>query len=957
MRRVIWAAVLGALACACGSDGGRNTLAGVAGSAAGESGRGGASGDAGKPDIGGSAGESSGTEGRAGSGGTEEPAGSGGTEEPAGTSGSGEQAGADATGGRASSGTGGQSGPRSTGGRASSGTGGQTGSGGTGGRAGSGGTRPADVGGEAGEENVGGQSGSAGDGGMAGGFEAGAAGTGGQSPRPECVVDDDCGAPETTPVGCAEASCADGACLYGTRDDDHDGFTAKRCVPVDTGIVITTGDDCDDADPTVNPDGWDGPAGEGHANGCNDGIDQDCSGTLDDGVLSNSATCTCAPADIEPCGTTSNGVPIDYPVLDIDGKPVGECHYGSRECDTDGTWGPCVGAQGPVPETCDGLNNDCDAQVDEEAVDRSRFYCDADGDNHLKSTTYQLTCAPTGSCSGVWREFPDDDPPSSFDDCDDNDPNNFPGKKEICDGGDNNCDGIVDGISVKDDLKTIYYRDLDGDGFGTNSSATLACSSPGSSWVLSGGDCSDNTGSDPDAAQIHPGANEICNGKNDNCNATTDELPLADTPNITNTTFECQTGAWVITSCPPNTLYCGTGVLGGCTTDATTLANCGACNNTCALACTSQSCEEMSEIAGGFYHTCGITTKGRAVCWGNNPDGRLGDGTSGTDRHEPRRVSTITNVTIISAGATHTCAIASPSSTAYCWGSDASGQLGNGSGSSANVLSPGSVNGIGSDSLTGVTSIAAGFSHSCAVYGTGTAACWGLGTDGRLGNQSTAGSTVPSRVIRDSPRGFVTDGLQVVAGKQHSCLLRQNNTVECWGDNSVGQLGNGSSDPNSDMTVSVSSLTNVTTIAAGDYHTCALTSGAQVYCWGYNGEKQLGQASGTSYNTPQLVSGLSGVSQVTAGGNLTCARTGSTAQCWGVNGDGQRGDTSATSSATPTTLSLSGVTRITAGTRHTCAIAGNQTYCWGYNAFGQFGNGTTGTSMTPTPQLVHPLSG
>ena len=849
-------------------------------------------------------------------------------------------------GGSAGVGTGGSAGSTSTGGGGNGNRAGRGGSGAVQGGEGDGAGAP-EAGGEAG--SAGPKAGHGGKGGSAAAAGEDDGGNGGEGPRAECVTAEDCAPPETTPPGCAEAACTNHVCVFSARDADGDGFAAKHCAAADGNVIITLGNDCDDGDDAVNPNGWDGPAGDGHPEGCNDGLDQDCSGIIDDDVLANAATCTCAPGDVEPCGTTSNGIPIDYPVLSGAGVPVGECHFGSRTCDTNGEWGPCVGAQGPVPETCDGLNNDCDTQTDEDALDFARFYCDADSDGHLASTSYELACAPAGNCAGTWREFPNTAPPSAFDDCDDHDSNNYPGKVEVCDGEDNDCNGVVDGASATNDLKTTFYRDVDGDGFGTTSSARLECTSPGAGWVLTGGDCNDGAGA------VNPNGTESCNGTDDDCDGLTDaqDGSLTGKPTAPGTTFACTGGAWHVTGCPADQLDCDDVVTNACETSATSLSDCHGCDNTCYLACGSSACEELTELSAGWFHTCGITSTGRAACWGLNTDGRLGDG-GNSQRTAPHPVSTLTSVTAVAAGGQHTCAIASPSSTLYCWGSDATGQLGNGAGSSANVATPGTVNGIGTATLTGVTSVATGTNHTCAVYGSGKVACWGQGTNGKLASGDTAQVNAPSQIYRTGDV-LVADGSRVVLGKEHSCLLRTGGSVECWGDNSARQLGDGSTDANATEARPVSGLSNVTAIAAGDYHTCALTGG-QVYCWGSNVQKQLGKASGTMYNTPQLVTGLSGVSALALGGDFSCARTGSTAACWGSNSDGQRGDADATSSDARTTLSLGSLTRLVAGTRHACALSSGRGYCWGYDSNGQLGNGTTGTAHTPTPQPISPLN-
>jgi hypothetical protein len=125
-----------------------------------------------------------------------------------------------------------------------------------------------------------------------------------------CDAIEDCPLPETAPENCAEAECLDGHCVYTAKDKDDDGFPSRRCTSRKPGVGVTTGSDCDDANPDVNPNGWDGPEGDGFEDGCNDDIDQDCDGLVDGDVLENGASCQCEPGQTGACQTTEVGFPL-----------------------------------------------------------------------------------------------------------------------------------------------------------------------------------------------------------------------------------------------------------------------------------------------------------------------------------------------------------------------------------------------------------------------------------------------------------------------------------------------------------------------------------------------------------------------------------------------------------------------------------------------------------------------
>jgi alpha-tubulin suppressor-like RCC1 family protein len=296
------------------------------------------------------------------------------------------------------------------------------------------------------------------------------------------------------------------------------------------------------------------------------------------------------------------------------------------------------------------------------------------------------------------------------------------------------------------------------------------------------------------------------------------------------------------------------------------------------------------------------------------------------------------NFLSISAGFEHTCGVVT-NHTVRCWGANDVGQLGNGSTTRSAI--PVAVSG-----LVGVKAVSTGTSESCALLTGGTVKCWGFNWYGGLGDGSRTQSTTPVAVS-----GLV--GVKAVStGNLFSCALLTGGTVTCWGNNNSGQLGNGQNNTFSTAPVAVSGLVGVTAIEASSAgYTCARLTAGTVKCWGANDFGELGNQSPVDVLTPTTVSGLAGVTAITARqGHQTCARlTAGTAKCWGANDVGQLGNGTTIDSITPVAVSgLVGVTAISAGQRHTCAfLAGGTAYCWGYNFRGQLGDGTTTDSTTP----------
>jgi len=364
-------------------------------------------------------------------------------------------------------------------------------------------------------------------------------------------------------------------------------------------------------------------------------------------------------------------------------------------------------------------------------------------------------------------------------------------------------------------------------------------------------------------------------------------------------------------------------------------------NGNSSVASVTVSAFTFTEISAGWTDTCGIVTGGSVYCWGRNGYGQLGNGTTSGDSYGPVQVIGITNATKIGLGNSYACALLS-TGTIKCWGIQGNGALGDGSGSNSNI--PVSVSG-----LTNVNSIGTGNGTNCAVLQAGTAYCWGYNWTGQVGN-GTTGATVatPAQV------SGLTTATQAIAGQNSSCALLSSGSVKCWGTGANGSLGDGQTYVGNDgqsTPVTVSGISTATQIAKGDDYGCALLSGGSIKCWGFNSSGQLGDGSTTSRNTAVSVSGISTATQISARTSNTCAllQDGSI-KCWGWYGSGMLGTAVASDSSSPITIAgVSNATAVVVGNSHTCAIiSGGQVKCWGDNSYGQFGNGSTTSSATPS---------
>jgi len=318
----------------------------------------------------------------------------------------------------------------------------------------------------------------------------------------------------------------------------------------------------------------------------------------------------------------------------------------------------------------------------------------------------------------------------------------------------------------------------------------------------------------------------------------------------------------------------------------------------------------FATVAAGAFHSCGLTTSGAAYCWGHGTYGQIGDGGT-ADALAPEAISNISGLTAISVGAVHSCGL-TPGGVAYCWGSDLYGTLGAGvpaarvCGMEGGPCSTTPVAVIGGHAFS---ALSAGWAETCALTQAGAAYCWGDDTYGELGNGSAALTRTPVAVT--GAHTFVS----IASGNVFACGLTVDSAAYCWGNNAAGQLGIGptsprvcSNEPCSTAPVAVSGGLTFTTLSVGYWHACGLTSSGAMYCWGDNDDGQLGAST----------------SETCAG--LAC-------------------------STVP--LPVAGAlqfAQLSAGSFHTCGVtAAGAGYCWGNNADGQLGNGTTTRALTPAP--------
>jgi alpha-tubulin suppressor-like RCC1 family protein len=360
-------------------------------------------------------------------------------------------------------------------------------------------------------------------------------------------------------------------------------------------------------------------------------------------------------------------------------------------------------------------------------------------------------------------------------------------------------------------------------------------------------------------------------------------------------------------------------------------------------------------VSTGGKHTCALQPAGTVLCWGENFDGQLGNGTT-TNSLTPVPVTDLSQVVGLSAGFAHTCALQS-AGTVRCWGDNSDGQLGNGT-KTQSVTST-SVAVIG---LNDAKALASGIYHNCAIRASGSVVCWGNGNNLQtaVGNGADLLTPTPVEGLTDAI-ALSLNGLEGVSDS--SCALRAVGTVVCWGSQYDAEivLVGGVFDSYANISrrvfpTPVAGLSDVRAISAGPTHGCAIVGSGTVKCWGANLFGEIGNGLNDLRDTvitPVTVTGITNAVALSTGEIFSCALLADkTIKCWGRNFLGRLGNNfNGLFQATPVAvLDLSNAVSVSGSSNHACALrTGGALSCWGDNREGQLGDGTTQSKGVPTP--------
>jgi alpha-tubulin suppressor-like RCC1 family protein len=678
--------------------------------------------------------------------------------------------------------------------------------------------------------------------------------------------------------------------------------------------------DCNDGDAAVAPT---------EPEVCN-GEDDDCDGTLDEGVT---------PADwyVDADGDGHGSGSVSMTSCT---RPTGHADN-ADDCD-DGAASVYPGA----PELCNMADDDCDG-FDDEMVMTYPWYRDIDGDGYGRGPVSMTSCAmPSGHAA-------------TDTDCDDSRASVNPGATEVCNTLDDDCDMDVDEVGGM-----TFYLDGDDDGYAPFGAPTMvACvEPPGYASML--GDCDDGN------AARNPGAAEVCNGLDDNCDMSTDESGAAACSPTISTDF---VGICLPPPAPAGECVCVMSGRGDCNTSrsdgcetstATSFAHCGACGNACAVnaGCEASTCAyaAIEGLGASAYAQCAIRDRNVFACWGSGDQNLfLTSGNRTTAQRIARDFEVLAfDGTGSAASSTHQCMIVQAGAgqrDIYCWGIDNQGQVGRGgTGSPTPVPTPTRILASVDDVVHDWQEISVAYDAVHALRGNGDVYSWGSYGSGRLGRAGTGSTGVPDLVTG------IDDATDISTGFSDGCAVRSSGQVWCWGGDSFNARGNGPAgggatpgpvlyfDVGMGMNVP---LTGAMEVEAVNYGGCARQTDNDVWCWGSSVVASGG--TGSSAVAEQVV-GVTNASQLRCYDSHCCAIVpGGLVKCWGLASGGALGDgmnVNRVSMPVDVLLSdlstpLTGATRLSLSRDATCALVpaamNDRVVCWGQGAAGQLGTGTT----------------
>lgn len=613
-------------------------------------------------------------------------------------------------------------------------------------------------------------------------------------------------------------------------------------------------------------------------------------------------------------------------------RGVGACLGGTRICDGDGRWAAaCVGEVTPAADDfpCNEVDDDCTGFTDKLCED-----CSPGGERPCytgRRTVMPLVgrCRAGGQRCDLTRQF-DTACVGEV----------LAADGETCgDGVDDDCNGAADencGACAATQQRPCYSGPAGTEGVGVCHGGAQRCGLA-LTWAAT---CQ---------GELTPAAEVCSNGLDDDCDGVVDDHCDRCDVGIDRSCYSDDPVTRDVGRCRGGTRQCARRDpwLEGCEGEATPVPE--VCANGVDDDCDGASDEGCAAavpgaLALGRHRSCAVMSDGSLRCWGSNLHGVAG----GVRSHNEVRPREVPGGAASAAVGTDFLCARQGDGAVRCAGRNQLGQLGDGGTVDRALHGP-------IPGLAGVDAVVAGRGFACArIAADGSVRCWGSNRFGQLGRSADDSCRMSASVVvpcgtSPGPVAGLTGAMELAAGAHHVCARMADGTVRCWGDNTSGQLGDGTTLSRA-TPVAVADLSGVVQLTAGYAHTCALSADGTARCWGENSQGQLGDGTTVTRTTPRTVVTLREAAQLAAGDRFTCARrVDGTVRCWGGNAWGQLGDGSTARRVVPTAVAgLIQVAEVAAGGEHTCVrLTAGSVLCWGWNLHGQLGDGSTVDRLAP----------